>query len=322
MKKYNIFSKEIIFAYIKSMRPYLFFLSGMAGLLGVVFCGQTASAGKLISILSVVFLGWGVNQVVNDFLGLKEDRINAPNRPLVTGALPIKAAVLYSLGLFVLGGFITYILNAYALIFYFLVFLLNIAYEYSKKIPLLGNIVFGFLLAPCVYYGAMCVNGKGLEVLLDKKLFLLAIAVILINITVAFFTYYKDFKGDKITGKRTIIVKLTPLRARYFNYLVSFIPFSVVLFLLLSPIWRQRLNLYFLGFMLISFIIMQYTAFMFFKHPEGRNTYYSLKWNFSGAVLFETSFIALINPALAGILYFSNFILVNYLFDLHKDHLS
>lgn len=322
MKKYKLFSKQIIFAYIKSMRPYLFFISGMAGLLGMVFSNATSSVGRTFSVLSILFVGWGVNQVINDLLGLKEDRINAPHRPLVTGELPIKAAVTFSLFFFVVGAIVTYFINPQALILYLLVFVLNIVYEYSKKVPLLGNIVFGFLLAPCVYYGAMCINSRGLEILLDKKLFLIAVAIILINFTVAFFTYFKDFQGDKITGKKTIIVQLTPNKAKYLNFLVSFIPFIIMIFFIFSSTWRDKLNLYFIAFMLLTFIILQYTAILFFKDPYGKNTYYSLKWNFRGAVLYKTSFIALINPLLAGILYLVNFVLVGFLFNRHKDYLA
>ena len=43
----------------------------------------------------MLFLSWGINQIINDYLGLKEDRVNAPNRPMVTGELdPGKALVL------------------------------------------------------------------------------------------------------------------------------------------------------------------------------------------------------------------------------------
>jgi geranylgeranylglycerol-phosphate geranylgeranyltransferase len=175
------------------MRSYLFFISGMAGWLGIIFSGTDSSVGRTTAILSVVFIGWGVNQVINDLLGLKEDKINAPHRPLVTGELPVRQAVMLSIIFFILGGFTTFLLNPKALTLFLSVFILNIIYEYSKEIPLLGNIIFGLLIAPCVYYGAMCTNNKGLEILLDKDLTFLAISVVLINFIVAFFTYYKDF---------------------------------------------------------------------------------------------------------------------------------
>ena len=321
MKKYK-HGEKISFAYLKSMRPYLFFVSGMAGCLGLVFSGRPVSFGRAAAVLSVVFLGWGVNQVINDLLGLPEDKINAPHRPLVTGALPRRPAILLSMFLFILGGIVTFYLNPSALVLYLFVFILNIAYEFSKKIPWLGNIVFSLLLAPCLYYGAMCVNKEGLGIFADKKLFLLATAIIMINIMAAFFTYYKDYRGDKAAGKKTVIVQLGPGKAKYLNHLVSAFPFSVLLFLFYSPVWKDDINPYFLILMLLTFIILQYTAFLFFKRPAGKDAYYSLKWNFRGVVLFKTSFIALVNPLMAGVLYLVNFILVGFLFDLHQDYLA
>ena len=318
MRKYNFFSKAVIFAYVKSMRPYLFFLSGMAGWLGVLFSGATSSVGRTTVVLSVVFIGWGVNQVINDLLGLKEDKINAPHRPLITGELPIKQAVIFSIFFFVLGGLITFLLNPKALVLFILVFVLNIVYEYSKGVPILGNVIFGVLLAPCVYYGAMCVNNKGLEILFDGRLTFIAIAVVLINSTVAFFTYFKDFAGDKTAGKKTIVVCLTPEKAKYLNFFMSLLPFSVLFF------WGRQasVNTYFLILMASTFFILQYTAFLYFRNAQGEDVYYSLKWNFRGAVLFETSFVALVYPFLAVVLYLINFITVGALFELHQDPLS
>ena len=318
MRKYNFFSKAVIFAYVKSMRPYLFFLSGMAGWLGVLFSGTTSSIGRTTAVLSVVFIGWGVNQVINDLFGLKEDKINAPHRPLITGALPMKQAIIFSIFFFALGGLITFLLNPKALTLFLLVFALNIIYEYSKGLPLLGNLMFGFLLAPCVYYGAMCVNHKGLEILFDRRLTFIAIAVVLINSTAAFFTYFKDFIGDKAAGKKTIVVCLTPEKAKYLNFLMSLLPFSILFF----GDWRTPAVPYFLILMAITFFILQYTAFLYFKKTQGKDVYYSLKWNFRGAVLFETSFVALINPSLAVALYLINFIAVGALFELHQDYLA
>lgn len=316
MKKHSVFLKRVIFAYIRSMRPYLFFLSGMAGFLGIVFSGVSLSWWRVTAVLSILFIGWGVNQVINDLLGLREDRINAPHRPLVTGELPVRFALGFSIFFFCLGGLVTYFLNPQALILFASVFLLNIIYEYSKRIPLLGNIVFGLLLAPCVYYGAMCLNNKGLDILKDRNLFLFSLGVFLVNITVAFFTYYKDYRGDNVTGNTTIIVYLTPNKAKYLNFLIGLLPFTVLIFLITS----FRFNPEFILLTVLNLIIFEYTAFLFFRNPQGKETYYSLKWNFRGAVLFMTAFIALINPLLAGILYLFNFVIIGVLFDLHKDY--
>ena len=80
---------SFIKAYLKSMRLYYSFVTGMAGWIGVAYYELLASnhsehtieiipsQEKKIVILIMLFLGWGVNQIINDYLGLKEDRINA-----------------------------------------------------------------------------------------------------------------------------------------------------------------------------------------------------------------------------------------------------
>ena len=307
--------KKQLFAYIRSMRPYLFFISGMAGLIGVVFSGHSIQIGKVFLILGVLFVGWGVNQIINDILGINEDRINAPHRPMVTGELPIRTAVIISAFLLFFGGIISYHLNPYSLFFYFFVFALNVVYQYSKRLPVGGNIIFGVLLAPCVYYGAMCINGKGVEIILDSQLFPLAFAIALINAVMCYFTYFKDYEGDRLTGNKTIVVLLTPERAKHLNFLLCAIPFLSILLI-------KNANYAFFVFLLITFIVLQYAAYLFFCQPQGDNAFYALRWVFVGSVFFETSFIALLNPYLAGLLFIVVCVIMNLLFILASDCLA
>ena len=93
-------------AYGKSMRIYYSFVTGIAGWVGVAYyqyiantVGERGTSGlertievpaplsRQIVIILILFLAWGINQIVNDFLGYKEDKINAPMRPMVTGEL-------------------------------------------------------------------------------------------------------------------------------------------------------------------------------------------------------------------------------------------
>ena len=59
-------------------------------------------------ILAILFLAWGINQIFNDYLGLEEDRINAPDRPMVTGELQPRAAVLLSTVLMIVAIAVTW----------------------------------------------------------------------------------------------------------------------------------------------------------------------------------------------------------------------
>ncbi|MFA5031943.1 MAG: UbiA family prenyltransferase [bacterium] len=308
--------------YIKSMRPYLFFITGISGWLGILFANTSSSIPRQIIVLSILFLSWGINQVINDLLGIEEDKINAPHRPIASGELSKKHVLLFSICLFALGAIATYFLNPYALIIYFCGYLFNIIYEYCKGLPLLGNIWFGILIAVTPFYGALAVSkGDIISVLCNKDLIFIALFIALISSTMTFFTYFKDYSGDKQTGKKTLVVLLTPKKAKLLNFVASTIPFLVLFIVLFFNLWQPNTNLVFWILIAIAFIILQYTAFLYFKNPYGKATYYSLKWNFEGATMFQIAFMALINPLLSVIVFVIGFITVGYLFNLYKDPL-
>ena len=66
--------KRFVFAYIKSMRLYYAFVTGIAGWLGVSFYNfcmpDNFNYTRSGIILVMLFLSWGVNQIINDYLGL------------------------------------------------------------------------------------------------------------------------------------------------------------------------------------------------------------------------------------------------------------
>ena len=304
------------------MRPYLFFITGIAGWLGILFANTSPSILRQIVVLGILFLSWGINQIVNDLLGVKEDKINAPHRPIASGELKQRHVLLVTLFLFLLGAIITYFLNPYALIIYFTGYIFNIIYEYFKGVPLLGNIWFGILIAVVPFYGALAVSKENLmSVLCNKDLIYIALFIALISSTMTFFTYFKDYFGDKQTNKKTLVVLLSPERARFLNFIASLLPFLILFVVLSFNLWQPKTNLSFWILLSIAFIILQYTAILYFKNPRGKRTYYLLKWNFEGATLFQIAFMALISPLLSVIVFISGFILVGYLFNLYKDHL-
>jgi geranylgeranylglycerol-phosphate geranylgeranyltransferase len=308
-------TNKFIRAYIKSMRPYLFFATGIAGWLGIEFSGVEVNVLRKFLILVLLFFSWGINQIVNDYLGIKEDRINAPKRPMVSGELNTKYALVTTSVLFIVGAVISYLLNPYALIVYLIGYAFNIIYEYLKAVPLLGNIWFGILLSVCPIYGALAVSNQSLlEVLTNKDLIFVTLLIALMFSTMTFFTYYKDYEGDKATGKKTLVVLLSPEKAKFLNFLMAFIPYVALFVILYFKLWQPEINIWVFILNGISFLLIFYTAFLLFKYPRGEKASDSLKWNFSSTVLFETSFIALVNPLLSIVLFIVGFLVVYSLF--------
>ena len=66
---------RFVLAYIKSMRLYYAFITGIAGWIGVSFyqfCMPAAQDhARNAAILAILFLSWGVNQIINDYLDRK-----------------------------------------------------------------------------------------------------------------------------------------------------------------------------------------------------------------------------------------------------------
>lgn len=216
------------------MRLYYSFVTGIAGWLGFAFYQHIAtdyrtveimpSVDRQIVIISILFLSWGVNQIINDYLGLKEDRINAPQRPMVTGELNHTTALLVSAGLMLGVFFITwFFLEKKALIPLLLGILLNVVYEYSKSRGILGNIVFGLMITMCSAYGFLAAGPTQAPYFTRSRLSVIAI-VWLMNGLMTFYTYFKDYKGDRRAGKNTIIVKYGLRRSRYISIVSAFLP--------------------------------------------------------------------------------------------------
>ena len=100
---------RFVIAYVRSMRLYFSFVTGIAGWIGVSFYDFCVPGGAGLArkgfILTMLFLSYGVNQVINDYYGMAEDRINAPHRPMVTGERNPRLALWVSaLLLIVVGG--------------------------------------------------------------------------------------------------------------------------------------------------------------------------------------------------------------------------
>ena len=318
-------------AYVKSMRLYYSFVTGIAGWVGVAyyeymtqtFPGKiietTPFPGKKIVILLMLFLSWGINQIINDFLGLKEDRINAPERPMVTGELNHKAALLLSGIFLVICGIITWFyLQPIALIFLITGVVLNIIYEYAKGYGILGNIVFGLMISMATLYGCFASGPVTSHLLFTHGLSVL-LFIFILNALMTFYTYFKDYYGDKQAGKKTIVVIFGLKKSKIIALGAAFIP--IIVFIFLKSMWLLfvELNATFIVLGLLTVFLLIWTGFLYFRNPSGEKTYNSLKMNFRACVCGEAAIIALYNPDIALWLFIISYIFVGFLFGLHKN---
>ncbi|MCB8814385.1 UbiA family prenyltransferase [Desulfosporosinus shakirovi] len=321
---------NFIRAYIKSMRLYYAFVTGIAGWIGMAFYEYIAKSPfqtveivpmteKKALVLVVLFLSWGINQIINDYLGLKEDRVNAPHRPMVNGELhPQKALTLTGI-LLVSSLLTTYIyLEPIALFPAILGILLNIIYEYAKAHGILGNIVFGLMISTCTAYGFLAAGPTNSPYFTYSRVSVL-ILVAVMNGLMTFYTYFKDYEGDKAAGKGTIIVRLGVDKSRYLAAISALLPAGIFLVLYMNNFIEARVNNMFLILAGLTFFLELWTGYLYFKNPQGERTYYSLVANFRACICGQATLIALFNTELAMLLFLVSYMFVGFLFDLHTD---
>ncbi len=96
-------SRNLFHAYSKLIRPSVVLMGITNGLVGIIYAGVTVNSLylgiiALISIAAIAAFSYGYNQLTD----LDEDRINAPNRPLVTGELSLHECQLFLASMFCL----------------------------------------------------------------------------------------------------------------------------------------------------------------------------------------------------------------------------
>lgn len=193
-------------AYLVTMRPYLLFVSGATGLLGLAMAPDVSSA-RLWATFSVFFLSYGVGQALTDVFQTDCDAISAPYRPLVRGEITKKQVLGVSAAASL---FITVVLAVLSL----WTFLLCVAgwtglatYSWAKRKWWAGpawNSAVVALIPPA----ALLATGVALGKALGNPLVLPGTTSVFFSYAVfVILGYFKDVSADRATGYVTLPVR-------------------------------------------------------------------------------------------------------------------
>lgn len=83
-------------AYLVTMRPYLLFVSGITGVLGLAL-GPGRGIGATLAMAAAFFLSYGFGQALTDCFQLDTDSLSSPYRPMVQGLIRRRDVALVSL---------------------------------------------------------------------------------------------------------------------------------------------------------------------------------------------------------------------------------
>jgi geranylgeranylglycerol-phosphate geranylgeranyltransferase len=69
----------------------------------------------------------------------------------------------------------------------------------------------------------------------------------------------------------------------------------------------------------MTLFLQVWTAVLFFRHPTGERTYFSLVTNVRACVAGQIALIAIFNGTLALYLFSASYVLIGFLFELYRD---
>ena len=131
---YPIFSWAFCKAYFIHMRPYLLFVSGAAGAMGIAM-GKTTGTPEWKCWLAFVpfFLGYGFGQALTDCFQTDTDKLSAPYRPLSQGVISIKSVLTVSISGLLASGLLLLWLNPLSFLLSIIAVFGLATYSFVKK---------------------------------------------------------------------------------------------------------------------------------------------------------------------------------------------
>jgi geranylgeranylglycerol-phosphate geranylgeranyltransferase len=198
-------------AFCSTMRPYLIFVSGAAGLVGFAFIEDPEIFRVALGFIPL-FFSYGLGQALTDCFQMDTDALSSPYRPLIKGIISRKQVLYVSLAGLTLAILILTYLNPIILVFGVLAVAGLLTYTTLKRTWWGGPLWNSWIIALLPAMGRLVDRGYRIRQIFKLEdssslAFLLAILAIFIGYgNFVVMGYFKDISADKQTGYRTFPV--------------------------------------------------------------------------------------------------------------------
>lgn len=211
-----------------TMRPYLLFISGVAGMTGFA-TGPRIGTGVTLAVFLVFFLSYGFGQALTDCFQMDTDTLSSPYRPLVQGKISRRNVLFVSLMGLSAGSLVLFFMNPLTLVLGLFSVGGLATYTYFKKRWWAGPFYNSWIVALLPLMGKMAAeqNTHLVSFLPDYPiLFLIMISVFFSYANFVLIGYFKDISADRASGYNTFVVAFGWQRAALGSDLLAF--FSLV----------------------------------------------------------------------------------------------
>lgn len=194
-------------AYLIHMRPYLLFVSGVAGLSGIAVAPISSMSGVWILLCFLpLFLSYGFGQALTDCFQVDTDRLSAPYRPLSQGIVSTSSIGAVSLLGLLTGVGLLVFLNRWNLLFGAMAILGLATYTFFKKrFWFAGPFYNAWIVALLPLIGYLSMIRFGLPEQYSVIFPLMALSFFAYT-NFVLMGYLKDIRADRETGYQTFPV--------------------------------------------------------------------------------------------------------------------
>ena len=248
--------KDKLFAHLETWRLYTVIWCGLVSLAGSYITYQAFGNFPTLKIallaLFIPMMGWTAGLYLSDFLDRELDAIQKPHRPIPSGRIKPKEALIIG-GIFaVVGFFLSFLLNLNNIMLVFVVALLVFLYaKISKSRGIMGNINRGIVTVVAYFFGVFSINQPIQSI--PIYIWLLAIIFLFHDTNSNLIGAIRDIEGDKKGGYITIPVKYGLKKSIFISLALTIVWLFLALFL---PYYFKIVKMEFYLIMIIDIIIL------------------------------------------------------------------
>jgi len=192
--------------FVRLMRPVNCVMMGFAVFVGALLANPAFLATGWVSVVFGFLTGFtltAASMALNDYYDRQIDAVNEPLRPIPSGSVSVREALVFVLVFSVVGFVFAYLTSVVCLVAAVIAWLILVAYvTVGKRTGLPGNFLVSATVAIPFIYGSLVVTG-----LVRLNVLLFAAMAFLSNTGREVTKGIVDVKGDNAEGVKTIAVR-------------------------------------------------------------------------------------------------------------------
>ena len=249
---------------VRLLRPVNCIVMSFAVLVGASLTGiSNLHWLNLVYGAVTAFTLCGASMAVNDYHDYDIDKINEPQRPIPSGAVSLKAALVFTGFLTVVGLASALIISVYCLLFALAAWVIMVAYvTVGKRTGFAGNLlVSACVAAPFLYGSLVAVN------LIESNILLFASMAFLSNTGREIAKGIVDVQGDSSHKIKTLAVSFGERKAA----LAAAVFFIFAVCLSPIPLIYNLVSIWFIPFVLVTDVGLVWCSAQLIRNPSREN---------------------------------------------------